>query len=713
MKTIKILFLTLLTAFLICLGAACESHSNRYKLTVNDPYGYLLSELSDLAEEYEAGEEVSVKVAGLSGVSLYVYVNDREITDRETVNTDGWFYETYMFVMPARDSVLTIDVHTIIPPIIEEAEFTVNYDYGQHIQTSDGQGLATILLNGCSLFFDPYDYDIEMPLLAGDVLTVYYTGEMLIQETYPATVVIQNGSIEHVEKSKKATLVSLETRNGELYTQDGVVVADMPKYALNADRTYLSVEEAIESGKAVHGSLVDTVTAPSQPNTSEGVLAGVKLAAIYTYHPEYTVQMQDILPKFNALNAEHVTKLEKTFYNGSVGPNGLITKEYTTNQKDIAAFLAYLQTLTFMWIPNTQQIDGGGTVIYTLYTANGKVEYTTYAGNYCTKEYTFIPVSAPPIFECQERTYRFQTYLDTCDLYIDGVHASTLENFLGELEFKPVNEFPDFPTKKYVLAWEGKNLYLIDETHFAIETGTSMGTVVYKVVSEQTFSHIFNGYILSVIGATDCLVNSLSPAYLAGEEITVTTHVLMDACIFLYLNGESLGMGNDVEIEREYYWTFTFKMPPKDSVLFVSVENGFIPPEESIAFTQTHYAWNNFEADNRHLLCTADELAAYLDGDDANGDTAAHLLEEYGEEYFSTRNLLVFSYTVTSPSLTGQVDSIVITHDGRGDVVTVVIDVKELGEGEEGDCAMQMYKVFIEIPKYYRIRKNNITVKFI
>ena len=229
MKTIKILFLTLLTAFLICLGAACESHSNRYKLTVNDPNGYLLSELSDLAEEYEAGEEVSVKVAGLSGASIYVYLNDREITDRETVNTDGWFYETYTFVMPARDSVLTIDVHTIIPPIIEEAEFTVNYDYGQHIQTSDGQGLATILLNGCSLFFDPYDYDIEMPLLAGDVLTVYYTGEMLIQETYPATVVIQNGSIENVEKSKKATLVSLETRNGELYTQDGIVVADMPK----------------------------------------------------------------------------------------------------------------------------------------------------------------------------------------------------------------------------------------------------------------------------------------------------------------------------------------------------------------------------------------------------------------------------------------------------------------------------------------------------
>ena len=79
------------------------------------------------------------------------------------------------------------------PPSEQEQTYTVtaNYDYGMH-----RPGLATMLYSYSTLFFTlPEGYD---PVVAGDEFTVTYTGQLLIQESYPSTVVITGGEIVKV-----------------------------------------------------------------------------------------------------------------------------------------------------------------------------------------------------------------------------------------------------------------------------------------------------------------------------------------------------------------------------------------------------------------------------------------------------------------------------------------------------------------------------------
>lgn len=68
----------------------------------------------------------------------------------------------------------------------------INIDYGHNVKDH-----ATLLFGYSKLFFDIKDYGIEK-LYAGDIVTVYYTGTMMIQDTYPGVVYL-DGKIEKVE----------------------------------------------------------------------------------------------------------------------------------------------------------------------------------------------------------------------------------------------------------------------------------------------------------------------------------------------------------------------------------------------------------------------------------------------------------------------------------------------------------------------------------
>lgn len=59
------------------------------------------------------------------------------------------------------------------------------------------EGQATLLLNGCNVFFNTYEYGIET-LVAGDILEISYVGEFIVQETYPGTVMTQYFTIQDV-----------------------------------------------------------------------------------------------------------------------------------------------------------------------------------------------------------------------------------------------------------------------------------------------------------------------------------------------------------------------------------------------------------------------------------------------------------------------------------------------------------------------------------
>ncbi len=74
----------------------------KYKLTVIDYWGYLRKPLD---EYYEAGEEVEVTLAFLSGPSVGIELNGEYIGENADTMRDG-VYPIITFTMPAKDSVL-------------------------------------------------------------------------------------------------------------------------------------------------------------------------------------------------------------------------------------------------------------------------------------------------------------------------------------------------------------------------------------------------------------------------------------------------------------------------------------------------------------------------------------------------------------------------------------------------------------------------------
>ena len=83
--------------------------------------------------------------------------------------------------MPPRPSIIQIfppydpdeDIDPL-PPItgMKSTVVTVEYDYGFYEQTLGGKGVATLLLDGSLPFFDFNEYNLAMPILAGEELTV-------------------------------------------------------------------------------------------------------------------------------------------------------------------------------------------------------------------------------------------------------------------------------------------------------------------------------------------------------------------------------------------------------------------------------------------------------------------------------------------------------------------------------------------------------------
>lgn len=85
-------------------GDEDDNSATRYKLTVQDPNGYLIEDLQD---KYEAGEEVIVKTNVLSDGDLVAYLNGVSLgLETQTVEKDGNHWEFY-FDMPSHDAVLS------------------------------------------------------------------------------------------------------------------------------------------------------------------------------------------------------------------------------------------------------------------------------------------------------------------------------------------------------------------------------------------------------------------------------------------------------------------------------------------------------------------------------------------------------------------------------------------------------------------------------
>ena len=149
----------------------------------------------------------------------------------------------------------------------KSATFTVGYDYGFH-----RQGEATLLFSGSTPFFDPAEYGLT-PLLAGEELTLSYTGELYVQESYPSQVVLK-GKILSVRKTKQAKVeeILFSGVTGGKITANGRTFVNLPSFAITQDGS-ISEIESLTLGEALF-------VAYTEEEETE-----VQATAIYLYNP--------------------------------------------------------------------------------------------------------------------------------------------------------------------------------------------------------------------------------------------------------------------------------------------------------------------------------------------------------------------------------------------------------------------------------------------
>ena len=743
MRKIKILFLSFIAMLCAIFGIACGEvkPNGSNPLQINDPNGYVLEDISGY---YAFDTDITLKIAFTSGIEVKPYLNGVELTNGELVEKHGTYYYQFTFKMPPRPSIIQIfpsydpeeDVDPL-PPIagMNNVIFTVGYDYGNYQQTAAGASVATLLLDGCLPFFDFNEYNLPTPILAGDELTVYYTGEMYEEESYPGKVVIKNGRVEWVEKSNDVRLREVTCIDGEISGKE--YFAELPYYVINIDGTCTPLS-VIPSGTRLYAAYVEEYVPGSLPTPGEegecvqpDIMEVVtRLTGLYSYNPDYTISIQELLPWTNEITIANVGKISVRRSNPSVGPNALVTMEETTNTTDIRHFMDAMKSLSFRRISQAEgQVDGGSLVEFTVTTKDGEqYQYTTYAGNYYAGGIYYRPSAHPPVFANGKTYYQFPDLLSSADLYVNGNFEQRYENVLTGITFQRVEEIGSWeePAQKLVLDNGSRQLiYVLTPKRFYIEDGSGN---CYEIVGEKDFQKIFDDYItgegelilptgqytLTVVGAKNVLYKNPQESYTPFERVTIYADVLTDVDVVLYLNGKSLGSGQDGEVDGRYLWEYTFVMPAKNSILYVNLEGGMLPAVEDIDFVATYIVSSYIE--NEKGVCqlsTVEDMQAYLQG--VNGGYGAEtatreICKKYDEEYFARKDLIIVIVNAPSSSVSYEVKSLTVYH---GQERKTCITVQEISPDGEGDCAVSGWQICIEIDKYAAIQERNLTLELI
>lgn len=158
---------------------------------------------------------------------------------------------------------------------VRTVSFTANYDYGFHQKDK-----VTLLLDGSNVFFDESEYGIGR-INAGDIITMQYRGgALLIQESYPSTVVTKDIEILSisVERAKVIKLTVQENEDGLLFVDNseasyGPILISLPEQIL-----IISEDGSFEplSEKHVNTDIYATVHTEDQ---------GFKIHAHYNFNP--------------------------------------------------------------------------------------------------------------------------------------------------------------------------------------------------------------------------------------------------------------------------------------------------------------------------------------------------------------------------------------------------------------------------------------------
>ncbi len=212
--------------------ASC-TNEEKYELHTIDQNDLLVK---DVAGSYRPGTSIEVILAFRSGPKVSCLIDGVEYEGR--LNADG--EESFVYTMPAKDVTLYTMLNGFTG-LEETMDLPVSYDYGQYLPN-----VATKLL-GLSLM-NP-DEKIVDKAIAGDVLRLYYRGELLIQETYPGQAVYgEDFSFVSLTFLKKAEFV-------ELSLKDIVVDPQKPAYVLlDAEGHFESLEDYLSTGERIYAA---------------------------------------------------------------------------------------------------------------------------------------------------------------------------------------------------------------------------------------------------------------------------------------------------------------------------------------------------------------------------------------------------------------------------------------------------------------------------
>ena len=136
--------------------------------------------------------------------------------------------------------------------VVHKASFLANYDYGFHIENK-----AALLFDYGYLNFDYKKFIGDETIIAGDVLEISYTGEIMIQETYPSNAFIVNGELLGATLHKASlvdfTVLAIPGGGLDIVADDGKNYT-LPENIVYGDNNFTNISN-IYQGLKLKGTL--------------------------------------------------------------------------------------------------------------------------------------------------------------------------------------------------------------------------------------------------------------------------------------------------------------------------------------------------------------------------------------------------------------------------------------------------------------------------
>ena len=290
----------------------------------------------------------------------------------------------------------------------------------------------------------------------------------------------------------------------------------------------------------------------------------------------------------DGLEMSDIQRIETVKYAGSISPIYRAPVEYKTSTlaADIENVYNWLSALkenvTRIPVEDDEVLLAGNSVteIYVYTAKNNCFKFSDVGRNYLLFYGTYYEQNGEtPEIVGETVTYKFESYYDEAQLYIDGEKVKDYTFDFDEL----VCIEKDFETSgtPYKLVASIGSLYLYDEKHF-IRNG-----VQYEIISEFDFSQIYEDFPMNgekrllykvtiVENRYDKFFDKPTGEYFeAGTVITIHCYPIMDADLVMYINGERIGIQHSVEGEDGYYiWEYSFVVPAEDITITFQMSGG-------------------------------------------------------------------------------------------------------------------------------------------